>query len=120
MISGGIAFSPVNGPPGTKRTMKNVAVMITNRTGMVWSRRRTTKRNMVSEDGGQMTEDGQTKPDGKQDRQVNTPRRVRATPLARGDFNWRRRDPLYQEGCPQGGVGRARRSITSSSSRRSS
>src|SRR5258708_1093322 len=58
-----MARSAVNGPPGTKRTMKNVAVMITKRTGMVCSRRRTTKRNMGG--GAQMTEDRGRRPVGK-------------------------------------------------------
>ena len=30
MISGGITFSSVNGPPGMARIRKNVSVMITN------------------------------------------------------------------------------------------
>jgi len=39
-----IAFSALNGPPGTKRCMKNVTVTITSMTGMVSSRRGRLKR----------------------------------------------------------------------------
>lgn len=38
--------SAVNGPPGTKRIMKKVAVMIAKRTGIVSSNRRVIKRSM--------------------------------------------------------------------------
>src|SRR5471030_2338664 len=45
MTSGVTAFSAVNGPPGTKRIMKNVAVRMMNRTGIVSRRRRAMKRS---------------------------------------------------------------------------
>ena len=46
MISGVTAFSAVKGPPGTKRIMKKVAVMMTQTTGTVWRRRWRTNRIM--------------------------------------------------------------------------
>ena len=47
MISGVTAFSAVKGPPGTKRIMKKVAVMMTQITGIVWRSRMVTNRIMV-------------------------------------------------------------------------
>jgi hypothetical protein len=43
-ISGVVDFSAVNGPPGAKRDMKNVAVTMTNNASSVCNRREMKKR----------------------------------------------------------------------------